>query len=48
MNDLQILRYSRSERLILLKAAEMRKQSKFSRFEAGLIRGINKIKRLFK
>ena len=38
MNDLQVQRYVHSEPLILLKAAAMRKPSKFSRFISALVR----------
>ena len=41
MNDLQIQRYAHSEPLILLKAAAMRKQGKFSRFITALVRAFN-------
>lgn len=36
MNELQVQRYAHSEPLILLKAAAMRKQSKFSAFVGPL------------
>lgn len=41
MNDLQIQRYVHSEPIILLKAAAMRKPSKFSRFLSALVRAFN-------
>jgi len=41
MNNLQIQRYIHSEPLILLKAAAMRKPSKFSRFLSALVRAFN-------
>jgi hypothetical protein len=41
MNELQVQRYVHSEPLILLKAAAMRKQSKFSAFLSTLARIFN-------
>jgi hypothetical protein len=37
MNELQVQRYAHSEPLILLKAAAMRKQGKFSAFWKALV-----------
>lgn len=37
MNELQVQRYAHSEPLILLKAAAMRKQGKFSAFFNTLV-----------
>jgi hypothetical protein len=45
MNDLQIQRYVHSELLILLKAAAMRKPSKFSRFLSALVRAFNTLRK---